>query len=100
MTTVNSMGSRRVRLDTPAATFASEKQRQAEAAERRARERAAQRREHVDALAGPGGIAAVETPERIAKRLDRLTRYYTGEDVPQATPPQRRVSSWRRRSTG
>jgi endonuclease G len=86
MTTVNSMGSSRVRLDSPATTFASEKQRQAEAAEHRAQERASQRREHVDALAGPGGIAAVESPERIATRLDRLTRYYTGEDVPQETP--------------
>ena len=37
-------------------------------------ERATQRGEHEAALAGPGGIAAADTPERIAKRLDRLSR--------------------------
>ncbi len=33
----------------------------------------------MEALNGPGGVAAADTPERIAKRVDRLGRYY-GED--------------------
>ncbi|TJZ80410.1 endonuclease [Rhodococcus oryzae] len=66
-------------------TFDRERQRQDEAAARRARERAPQRGEHVSVLSGPGGVAAADTPERIAKRLDRLSRYYAGEE-PSAPP--------------
>ncbi|MGW6376991.1 DNA/RNA non-specific endonuclease [Rhodococcus sp. NPDC055112] len=72
-------------------TFDWERQRQAEAAARRARERAPQRGEHVSVLSGPGGVAAADTPERIAKRLDRLSRYYAGEEPsapPTADPPE------------
>ncbi|WP_027502784.1 DNA/RNA non-specific endonuclease [Rhodococcus sp. UNC363MFTsu5.1] len=72
-------------------TFETERRRQAEAAERRARERAPQRGEHVSVLSGPGGVAAADTPERIAKRLDRLSRYYAGEEPsaqPTADPPE------------
>ncbi|WP_077040216.1 DNA/RNA non-specific endonuclease [Rhodococcus sp. MTM3W5.2] len=68
-----------------AGTFDRERQRQDEAAARRARERAPQRGEHVSVLSGPGGVAAADTPERIAKRLDRLSRYYAGEE-PSAPP--------------
>ncbi len=56
---------------------------QREAAAERIAERATQRGEHEAALAGPGGIAAADTPERIAKRLDRLSRY-CGADAPAA----------------
>ncbi|SDD02893.1 DNA/RNA non-specific endonuclease [Rhodococcus tukisamuensis] len=72
-------------------TFESERQRQGEAAAQRARERAPQRGEHVSVLSGPGGVAAADTPERIAKRLDRLSRYYAGEELsaqPMADPPE------------
>ncbi|MFD4267995.1 DNA/RNA non-specific endonuclease [Rhodococcus sp. NPDC058481] len=72
--------------DGPAGTFEAERQRQSDAAAQRARERAPQRGEHVSVLSTPGGIAAADTPERIAKRLDRLSRYYAGEE-PSATPP-------------
>ena len=51
----------------------------AEAAAQRVVERTPERRDHEATLARPGGIAAADTPERIAKRLDRLSRYYTGE---------------------
>jgi endonuclease G len=65
-------------------TFEDERARQREAAARRVAERAPERSKHEAALAGPGGIAAADTPERIAKRLDRLTRYYAGDAPPPA----------------
>ena len=43
--------------------------------------RASERAENVEKLEA-GGIAAANPPERITKRLDRLTRYLAGEDVP------------------
>src|SRR5690349_15133007 len=76
-------------IDTPAGTFEAERQRQHDAAELRARERAPQRGEHVDALSGPGGVAAADTPERIAKRVDRLGRYYGESDWEADTLPGR-----------
>lgn len=75
--------------DGPDGQFEAERQQQGEAAAHRMRERAQQRGEHVDVLASPGGIAAADTPERIAKRLDRLSRYYTGETLPTAPGAQR-----------
>lgn len=59
---------------------------QVEAA-RRLGERAATRRSAIEAVRRPGGLAAANPPERLAWRLDRLTRYYTGEQVP-ITPAQ------------
>ena len=59
------------------------REQQREAAAERMAERTTQRGEHEAALAGPGGIAAADTPERIAKRLDRLSRY-CGDDAPAA----------------
>jgi len=56
---------------------------QREAAAERIAERATERGEHTAALARPGGIAEADTPERIAKRLDRLSSY-CGGDVPAA----------------
>jgi endonuclease G len=55
---------------------------QAEAAKRIA-ERTAQRDEHENVLARPGGIAEADTPERIAKRVERL-RSYRGDPTPAA----------------
>ncbi|REE73077.1 endonuclease G [Rhodococcus wratislaviensis] len=76
MTIVDNIGDGQSQRAMPGGTFEAERQRQRDAAERRARERAPQRGEHVDALNGPGGVAAADTPERIAKRVDRLGRYY------------------------
>lgn len=44
--------------------------------------RAPQRAEHVGALATSDGVGQVNPPERIARRLDRLTRYYADEPAP------------------
>lgn len=52
-------------------------------AERRYGEREAERLETIAVLAQPGGIAFADTPERVAKRADRLMRYYAGEELPQ-----------------
>ena len=47
-------------------------------------ERTAERRGNEATLAEPGGLANADTPERIAKRLDRLTRYNAGDAPPLA----------------
>ncbi|MDI9948698.1 DNA/RNA non-specific endonuclease [Rhodococcus sp. IEGM 1305] len=80
MTIVDNIGDGQSQRAIPGGTFEAEWQRQRDAAELRARERAPQRGEHVDALNGPGGVAAADTPERIAKRVDRLGRYYAAGD--------------------
>jgi endonuclease G, mitochondrial len=58
-----------------------ERERQHEAAARRVAERARERDEHKAVLARPGGLAQADTPERVAKRLDRLSRYYGGDPL-------------------
>ena len=65
-------------------SYEQERERQREAAAERVAERTTERGEHEAALARPGGIAAADTPERIAKRLDRLSRYYAGDEPPPA----------------
>jgi endonuclease G len=67
-------------------SYEHERDRQQAAAADRVAARAPERHEHVEALARPGGIAEADTPERVAKRLDRLTRYYTGDVPPSARP--------------
>ena len=67
-------------------TYELERTRQRDAAAERVAERAAQRHEHEATLATPGGIAAADTPERVAKRIDRLTRYYDGGLTGDAEP--------------
>ena len=57
-------------------TYQQERERQRAAAADRVAERTECRHEHAAALAGPGGLAAADTPERVAKRVDRLARYY------------------------
>jgi endonuclease G, mitochondrial len=56
--------------------YENERVRQREAAARRVVERTGERRDHEATLARPGGLAVADTPERIAKRVERLRRYY------------------------
>jgi endonuclease G, mitochondrial len=63
------------------------KPRQQVEAARRFDERAATRHSAIEAVRTPGGLAAANSPERLARRLDRLTRYYAGEQLP-ITPAQ------------
>ncbi len=65
-------------------SFEAGQRAQAQAAANRLAGRAGERRETIDALEAPGGLARADAPERIAKRLDRLTRYYAGESLPAA----------------
>ena len=61
-------------------------ERQNEAARRRIEERAAARSKHEEALASPSSLVQANTPERIAQRLDRITRYNAGDELPETTP--------------
>src|SRR5215204_2433859 len=63
----------------------AERARQREAAAQRVVERTTERRAHEATLARPGGIAAADTPERIAKRVDRLASCYGYEVAGEAT---------------
>jgi endonuclease G, mitochondrial len=63
-------------------SYAQQRERQRTAAAQRVSQRTPERRDHEAALARPGGLATADTPERIAKRLDRLTRYYAGAAAP------------------
>ncbi|HSC92968.1 MAG TPA: S8 family serine peptidase [Gaiellaceae bacterium] len=60
---------------------------QQEAATARFAERADARSANVVALERGGGLAEVNSPDRLARRLDRLSRYYAGERMP-TTPEQ------------
>jgi endonuclease G len=59
---------------------------QIEAARRRAAERTETRLQQEEKLASSSGLAEANTPERIALRLDRITRYYAGDALPVTTP--------------
>src|SRR4051812_6762581 len=63
---------------------------QVEAAADRINARTEERAENVERIE-TGGIAAANTPERLTKRLDRLSRYYAGDRLP-ATPEEARVA--------
>jgi endonuclease G, mitochondrial len=63
-------------------SYGQERAKQQEAAAHRVGERTRERVEHEHALARPGGIGVADSPERIAKRLDRLSRYYAGDAPP------------------
>jgi endonuclease G, mitochondrial len=52
--------------------YMRERERQRDAAAQRVADRTTERAEHEATLAEPGGIAAADTPERIAKRVERL----------------------------
>jgi endonuclease G len=60
-------------------SYERERERQRAAAAERVAQRVPERTQHETALAQPGGIAAADTPDRIAKRLDRLNRHYGAE---------------------
>ena len=72
-------------------SYEQARDRQREAAAQRVSARTEARLGNEAVLAEPGGLARVDTEERIAKRLDRLSRYVTG-DVPPPTvltaPPE------------
>lgn len=56
---------------------------QQQAAAERIEERTQERLGNIEALSQPGGYAAVNSPEQVVRRLDRLSRYYTpGEVLP------------------
>lgn len=55
---------------------------QQEAAAGRVKDRARQRQSAIARLREPGGIASVNLPKDVARRFDRLTRYYSGEHLP------------------
>ena len=57
---------------------------QRQAAAQRVENRVAERQEKREMLARPGGVGKADSPERVAKRLDRLSRYYAGETLPVA----------------
>lgn len=57
-------------------------ERQRGAAAERVRARASERRQRIEAIREPGGLVRADAPERIAKRMDRLSRYYAGEALP------------------
>jgi endonuclease G, mitochondrial len=63
----------------------SEEDRQKAAAEQRVRERRPKRRRQIAKLQDPAvGLAQADTLERVATRVDRLSKYVTGEPLPRA----------------
>ncbi|GIH75688.1 DNA/RNA non-specific endonuclease [Planobispora longispora] len=63
-------------------------ERQTEAATRRVAERAPERHGHEAALTSPGGLARADSPERISKRIDRLSRFYGDDDLLERDAPE------------
>ncbi|WP_102141893.1 DNA/RNA non-specific endonuclease [Mycobacterium hubeiense] len=63
-------------------------ERQREATRRRVAERTEPRIHYEQALASPCGLLQANTPERIAQRLDRITRYEAGDELPETTPTE------------
>ncbi len=59
---------------------------QIEALRRRVAERAEPRLAHEQALASSSSLAEANPPELVARRLDRITRYYAGVELPETTP--------------
>jgi endonuclease G len=58
------------------ATLEEERKAQGDAADARVRERKGERQRKVDLLGEWGGIAEADDPQRIATRIDRLSRYH------------------------
>jgi endonuclease G, mitochondrial len=59
---------------------------QIEALRRRVAERAQPRLEQEESLAASSYLAEANNLERVALRLDRITRYYAGDELPETTP--------------
>jgi endonuclease G, mitochondrial len=62
--------------------------RQIEALRRRVAERAELRHEREEAIASSSSLADINPPELVAHRLDRITRYYAGDELPETTPTE------------
>jgi endonuclease G, mitochondrial len=69
--------------DNSATRFTKAAAEQERAAAERVQKRARERQEMIKHLNKPGGIAKAVSPERVARRLDRLTRYFAGENLPE-----------------
>ncbi|WP_068166700.1 DNA/RNA non-specific endonuclease [Rhodococcus phenolicus] len=67
-----------------AAAYLTEREHQRRAAARRIVDRTEVRTGNEQVLDEPGGIARADDPERIARRLDRVSRYYLGGDTAHA----------------
>lgn len=67
--------------------FEAARQAQGEAAAKRFQQRMGERHKKLEALQSPGGLAQVNDSDRLAWRLDRLSRYYAREDLP-VTPAE------------
>lgn len=57
-------------------SYEAAEQHQVAGAAQRVGERTDERRAKIEALAPPGGLAKADSPERVATRIDRLSRYY------------------------
>ena len=57
-------------------SFEAALEEQIEAAAKRVSNRTEQRQQRIDTLKKPGGIAWADDPERVATRIDRLSRFY------------------------
>jgi endonuclease G len=66
--------------------FQAKRERQRREAAQRVAARTPERQEHETLLAQAGGLAHADTPERIAKRIDRLSRYFDGAISEDAEP--------------
>jgi endonuclease G len=60
---------------------------QQQAARERVAARTQERERNVELLAQPGGVTAVNPPELVVRRLDRLSRYFAGRALP-STPDE------------
>jgi len=79
-----------------AAAYLTEREHQRRAAARRIVDRSDVRVGNEQVLGEPGGIARADDPARIAKRLDRVSRYYLGgdpADAPAGADPAALVES-------
>jgi endonuclease G, mitochondrial len=59
---------------------------QIEALRRRVAERAELRHEREEVIASSSNLADANPPELVARRLDRITRYHAGDELPETTP--------------
>jgi endonuclease G, mitochondrial len=66
-------------------SFDGNRREQQQAAERRFAAQAVRRQANIEALDRSGGLAEVNTAEELARRLDRVTRYYAGVQLPAST---------------
>ena len=61
---------------------------QNEALRRRVAERAEPRLEHEEKIASAASLAEANPPELVARRLDRITRFRAGDELPTTTPAE------------